>query len=178
MAGRPEQLTPKGLFGEAVGLLVFAGGALLLQLLLENGPRLPWLAETSLEVMEFAFFLFTLGYLLRGLGYLWDQFSYLVEKVAASPTWPRLRSVLLRLLGWAIRGAELIVWAVLCLAVLSAAASLLPRPTGAAYAVVPVARPIPLSALAAVFAAPALAALLVRTVSCVVQARWRDVLSG
>ena len=87
---RPEELTARGLANDIAASTVFLLGTALVRYLEHRLDIEQGLPGVLLLLFELTLICFGFGYLLRALNYLWEQFSFLVENVAQSPTWPRI----------------------------------------------------------------------------------------
>src|SRR5262245_65988823 len=81
---RPEALTPRGVVVDVAVSVALLLGTALVTLIERQLPSVPAATGVVLILLELALVLFAIGYALREATYLWDQFLFLVERVANS----------------------------------------------------------------------------------------------
>jgi hypothetical protein len=115
---QPELLTPKGITLEVIRSLIIVGGWSLIEYLRKRVPELPSVVSVVLLLLDLVILIYSLALLVQALGYLWDKFSILVERVAVSPTWPRLKSAALKIVQAAVKTVKFVAVFVMGLVVL------------------------------------------------------------
>lgn len=182
----PEPLTLRGVLSDTFTSLAIILGTAIVEFVKHQFPDLPKSASLLLLLGEITSLVLALGYVLTALRYLWEQFSYLVESIATSKTWPRLKSAAARvagLLAWALSWAVRIAIVILILAAVGSSLDtifpgLLQSPLQQPLTFTEQkAGPMPVwLVLSLVFGIPA-ATLLIRYISFSVQNRWRGTLA-
>ena len=115
---QPELLTPKGIVIEVIRSLVIVGGWSLIEYLRKRVPELPGVVSVVLLLLDLVILIYSLALLVQALEYLWDKFSILVERVAVSPTWPRLKSAGLKIVQATVKTIKFVAVFVMGLLVL------------------------------------------------------------
>src|SRR5262245_6784394 len=184
---RPEALTPRGVVVDVAVSVALLLGTALVTLIERQLPSVPAATGVVLILLELALVFFAIGYALRAATYLWDQFSFLVERVANSATWTRLKAGFAWVLGWVLRAlrallkiAEAIIAILILYVIVDAVLTHfgIKLWSGPAGIVAPKSRnPEELAPWVVLVIGFVVAAWLIRGVSVLVQQRWRAALS-
>ena len=89
--GRPADLTVRGGIASLAGTLVFIFGGLAIEYVKSHSPDLSYSTKIVLAVLDVVVVCGVLGYLFLEAARMWDRFSYFVERVTTSSTWPRVK---------------------------------------------------------------------------------------
>jgi hypothetical protein len=117
---QPHALTIRGMFSDMAVSAIFLIGTGLVDYLKHRLPAEESLSRAFLLIGELALLCFALGYLLYAMTYLWNQFSYLVEHIAESPTWPRLVKAFKYCAGLAVHALTILLVLAVGLSILAA----------------------------------------------------------